>query len=157
MWYLLIVRRNPPVPAARATVAKSHAPTSKHAAVSSQSTAASPPGHTTETKIALEIRELKEREEELRKMRDARLAAKKIQQQQQNSSGSLAAIPNIPNSDEVDEEFTEEELDEGGSCSSREMLDDHLTSLTTTTDEGNFSECGDGTSSEDKSSNGSNR
>lgn len=40
---------------------------------------------------------------------------------------------------------------------SKEILEDHLISLTTTTDEGNFSECGDPTSSEDKSSDGSNR
>lgn len=100
------------------------------------------PSNNTETKIAIEIRELKEREEELRRIRDSRQSTKK--------SG-------IVNGDETEEEIDIEDVEDRGSSSSREILDDHLTSLTTTTDEGNFSECGDATSSEDKSSNGSNR
>ncbi|KAF2361691.1 A-kinase anchor protein 2 C-terminal domain [Trinorchestia longiramus] len=112
-----------------------------------KSTPPAPVPHTTETKIALEIRELKEREEELRRMREARQGVKKI-----SNGGSV-------NGDEHEEDFAEvdiEDTEDRGSSSSREILDDHLTSLTTTTDEGNFSECGDATSSEDKSSNGSN-
>nr|XP_045621076.1 uncharacterized protein LOC123772124 isoform X2 [Procambarus clarkii] len=84
----------------------------------------------TETKIALEIRELKEREEELRQMRER--------------------LMNSSRENLLDDE-------EARSSASREqLLEDHLTSLTTTTDEGNFSECGDPASSEDKSSDGSN-
>jgi len=83
----------------------------------------------TETKIALEIRELKEREEELRMIRE------RLTDSRQG--------------------FIEE--DDTQSNSSRDqLLDDHLTSLTATTDEGNYSECGDPVLSEDKSSTGSN-
>lgn len=87
------------------------------------------PANTTETKIALEIRELKEREEELRKMRE-----------------ELTASRDNLNEDE----------ETRSSASREQLLEDHLTSFTTTTDEGNYSECGDPASSEDKSSDGSN-
>ncbi|XP_042860126.1 titin-like isoform X4 [Penaeus japonicus] len=86
------------------------------------------PSNTTETKIALEIRELREREDELRRMRDMSTSRE-----------------NFLDDDEV-----------RSSASRDQLLEDHLTSLTTTTDEGNFSECGDPASSEDKSSDGSN-
>ncbi|XP_066942353.1 uncharacterized protein mdu isoform X2 [Macrobrachium rosenbergii] len=87
------------------------------------------PSTNTETKIALEIRELKEREEELRRMR-----------------AQLTSSRDTLNEDE-----------ESRSSASREqLLEDHFTSFTTTTDEGNYSECGDAVSSEDKSSDGSN-
>ncbi|XP_064085011.1 microtubule-associated protein futsch-like isoform X2 [Macrobrachium nipponense] len=87
------------------------------------------PSSNTETKIALEIRELKEREEELRRMR-----------------AQLTSSRDTLNEDE-----------ESRSSASREqLLEDHFTSFTTTTDEGNYSECGDAVSSEDKSSDGSN-
>ena len=91
-----------------------------------------------ETKIALEIRELKEREAELRAIREMR----EREQQLRNVRNGLQ----VPDEDE-----------ERASSSSRETADDHLASLTTTTDEGNYSEYGDPTSSEDKSSDGSNR
>lgn len=92
-----------------------------------------PSVHTTETKIALEIRELKEREEELRRIRENMLSSRE----------NLLA---------------EEEEEAHSSTSKDQLLEEHLTSLTTTTDEGNFSECGDpASSSEDKSSDGSNR
>ncbi|KAK7071741.1 hypothetical protein SK128_021114, partial [Halocaridina rubra] len=87
------------------------------------------PANTTETKIALEIRELKEREEELRRMR-----------------AQLATSRDNLNDDE----------ETRSSASREQLLEDHLTSFTTTTDEGNYSECGDPASSEDKSSDGSN-
>ena len=61
----------------------------------------------------------------------------------------LLTAPSI----EEDEEY----LEEVESSGSRDLAEDHLASLTATTDEGNYSECGDNTSSEDKSSNGSNR
>ncbi|XP_047492576.1 titin-like isoform X4 [Penaeus chinensis] len=86
------------------------------------------PSNTTETKIALEIRELREREDELRRMREMSTSRE-----------------NFLDDDEV-----------RSSASRDQLLEDHLTSLTTTTDEGNFSECGDPASSEDKSSDGSN-
>lgn len=86
------------------------------------------PANTTETKIALEIRELREREDELRRMRELSTSRE-----------------NFLDDDEV-----------RSSASRDQLLEDHLTSLTTTTDEGNFSECGDPASSEDKSSDGSN-
>lgn len=90
--------------------------------------------HSTETKIALEIRELKEREEELRRIRENMLSSRE----------NLLA--------------EEEEEESHNSSSKDQLLEEHLTSLTTTTDEGNFSECGDpASSSEDKSSDGSNR
>ncbi|CAL4067012.1 unnamed protein product [Meganyctiphanes norvegica] len=83
----------------------------------------------TETKIALEIRELKEREEELKMIRE------RLNESRQG--------------------FNEE--DDTQSNSSRDqLLDDHLTSLTATTDEGNYSECGDPVFPEDKSSTSSN-
>ncbi|XP_042227914.1 uncharacterized protein LOC121870209 isoform X1 [Homarus americanus] len=88
-----------------------------------------PTASTTETKIALEIRELKEREEELRQMRERLMGSRE----------------NLLDDEEV-----------RSSASREQLLEDHLTSLTTTTDEGNFSECGDPASSEDKSSDGSN-
>ena len=80
----------------------------------------------------MEIRELKEREAELRALREMREREQQISHR-------------MPEDDE-----------ERSSSSSRETADDHMTSLTTTTDEGNFSEYGDHTS-EDKSSDGSNR
>lgn len=83
----------------------------------------------TEARIALEIRELKEREDELRQMREELMASRE----------------NLLEDEEV-----------RSSASREQLLEDHLTSLTTTTDEGNFSECGDPASSEDKSSDGSN-
>ncbi|XP_063869769.1 uncharacterized protein LOC135105518 isoform X5 [Scylla paramamosain] len=83
----------------------------------------------TEARIALEIRELKEREDELRQMREELMASRE----------------NLLDDEEV-----------RSSASREQLLEDHLTSLTTTTDEGNFSECGDPASSEDKSSDGSN-
>ncbi|KAG0716028.1 hypothetical protein GWK47_010554 [Chionoecetes opilio] len=83
----------------------------------------------TEARIALEIRELKEREDELRQMRVELMASRE----------------NLLEDEEV-----------RSSASREQLLEDHLTSLTTTTDEGNFSECGDPASSEDKSSDGSN-
>ncbi|XP_071551453.1 uncharacterized protein [Panulirus ornatus] len=89
-----------------------------------------PSANSTETKIALEIRELKEREEELRQMRERLMNSRE----------------NLLDDEEV-----------RSSASREQLLEDHLTSLTTTTDEGNFSECGDPASSEDKSSDGSNR
>ena len=56
------------------------------------------------------------------------------------------------------ENLLEDDGEVASTASSREQLmEDHLTSLTTTTDEGNFSECGDPASSEDKSSDGSMR
>ena len=86
-----------------------------------------------EAKIAMEIRDLREREEELRMMRERLCGTSR-------------------------ENLLEEEGEAGSSASSRsQLMEDHLTSLTTTTDEGNFSECGDPASSEDKSSDGSNR
>ncbi|XP_018019274.1 uncharacterized protein LOC108675756, partial [Hyalella azteca] len=140
--------------------------------LSSPVSAKPPPAasNTTETKIALEIRELKEREEELRRMRELRQGLKKTQNVSHNNSnnntktnnslvnGNAPANSAGNGSGVHSEEFFAEEYDgeDHGSSSSREILDDHLTSLTTTTDEGNFSECGDATSSEDKSSNGSN-
>ncbi|XP_076053151.1 uncharacterized protein LOC143032375 isoform X2 [Oratosquilla oratoria] len=87
--------------------------------------------HNTETKIALEIRQLREREEELRVMRE-------------RISGSRENLL-----EDDDSRLTSHD------SRSDTLLDDHYTSLTTTTDEGNFSECGD-PSSEDKSSDGSN-
>ncbi|XP_068226942.1 titin-like isoform X2 [Palaemon carinicauda] len=87
------------------------------------------PSSNTETKIALEIRELKEREEELRRMRS-----------------QLTSSRDTLNEDE----------ESRSSASRDQLLEDHFTSFTTTTDEGNYSECGDPVSSEDKSSDGSN-
>ncbi|XP_050722309.1 titin-like isoform X3 [Eriocheir sinensis] len=112
----------------RSTPTPSNPPVTITTAAVAATAIAAAPTNATEARIALEIRELKEREDELRQMREM-----------------MSSRENLLEDEEV-----------RSSASREQLMEDHLTSLTTTTDEGNFSECGDPASSEDKSSDGSN-